>query len=69
MKTEKIYIGIDDQRIEATGKELQNILDYRASKKLHKETIAAEALAKAEAKSALLERLGITQAEADLLLK
>ena len=69
MTTEKIYIGIDDKRIEATGKELQDILDYRASKKSNKEALEAEALAKAEAKSALLERLGITQAEADLLLK
>jgi hypothetical protein len=68
MKTEKIYIGIDDERVEATGQELQDILDYRAKKKLNKEALKAEAEAKAEAKAALLERLGLTEDEAKLLL-
>jgi hypothetical protein len=68
MKTEKIYIGIDDERVEATGQELQDILDYRAKKKLNKEALEAEAEAKAEAKAALLERLGLTEDEAKLLL-
>jgi hypothetical protein len=68
MKTEKIYIAIDDERIEATGQELQDILDYRAKKKLNKEALEAEAQAKASAKAALLERLGLTEDEAKLLL-
>jgi len=63
MTTEKIYIGIDDERIEATGQELQDILDYRAKKKLLKEALEAEAEAKAEAKAAAqakLAALGLT---------
>lgn len=68
MTTEKIYIGIDDERIEATGQALQDILDYRASKKILKETVEAELEAKAAAKAALLERLGITEDEAKLFL-
>jgi hypothetical protein len=68
MTTEKIYVGIDDERIEATGQVLQDILDYRAAKKLNKETLEAEAEASASAKSALLAKLGITEDEAKLLL-
>jgi hypothetical protein len=68
MTTEKIYVGIDDERIEATGQMLQDILDYRAAKKLNKEALEAEAEAKATAKVELLERLGITEDEAKLLL-
>jgi hypothetical protein len=68
MTTEKIYIAIDDERIEATGQALQDILDYRANKKSHKEAVEAEAQAKATAKAALLDRLDITADEAKLLL-
>lgn len=63
MTTEKIFIGIDDERIEATGQELQDILDYRASKKSHKEAVEAEIEAKAAAKAAAqakLAALGLT---------
>jgi hypothetical protein len=68
MTTEKIYIGIDDERIEATGQELQDILDYRAKKKLEKENQLAEAATKAAQRQALLTRLGLTEDEARLLL-
>jgi hypothetical protein len=68
MTTEKIYIGIDDERIEATGQELQDILDYRANKKLEKENQLAEAATKAGQRQALLNRLGLTEDEARLLL-
>ncbi len=47
MTTEKIYVGIDNERVEATGQVLQDILNYRAKKKLYKETQQAEAEAKA----------------------
>ena len=63
MTTEKIYIGVDDERIEATGQALQDILDYRASKKLLKEAAEAELEAKAQAKAAAqakLAALGLT---------
>jgi len=68
MTTNKIYIGIDDERIEATGQELQDILDYRASKKLLKEALEAEAATKATQRQAILNRLGLTEDEARLLL-
>ena len=68
MTTEKIYVGVDNQRVEATGQVLQDLLDYRAKKKLYKETQQTAAEAKASAKSALLAKLGITEDEARLLL-
>jgi hypothetical protein len=68
MTKEKIYIGIDDQVIEATGQVLQDILDRQAEAKAIKEAQVAEAQTKATAKAALLERLGITAEEAQLLL-
>ena len=53
---------LDDNQIEPTEKEIeQGLKDYKAAK-------TTEAQAKAEAKSALLEKLGITQDEANLLL-
>ena len=68
MTKEKIYIQIDDEKIEATGEILKEILDRREKAKLLKESQAAEAQAKAQAKAELLERLGITADEAKLLL-
>ena len=66
MTTNKIYVGIDDQKVEATGQVLQDLLDYRAKKKTYKETQQAEAESSASAKSALLAKLGITEDEAKL---
>ena len=68
MTTEKIFIGINNERIELVGAEkdafiAQRKLDIEAQKQR-----IAEAEAKAAQKAALLERLGITEAEAKLLL-
>ena len=68
MTTEKIYVGIDNERVEATGKVLEQILLDRKKFEQQEADKKAEAEAKATAKAALLERLGITQAEANLLL-
>ena len=64
----KVFIQIDDQRIELTGAELEA---FNADKAI----LQAEAQAEAEAKeakqvarTALLARLGITSDEAKLLL-
>ena len=68
MTKEKIYVGIDNERIEATGEVLAQILadkEIYNQQKLEKE---AEAQAKDVAKAALLDRLGITEDEAKLLL-
>jgi hypothetical protein len=68
MTTDKIYIGIDNEVIEAKGEALEYILDYQAKAKIRKEELIAEENRKAEAKATLLERLGITEEEAKLLL-
>ena len=68
MSTEKIFIQIDDERIELTGAEREAFLAQRAKDQAEIEARQAEAEAKAAAKAALLERLGITEAEAKLLL-
>lgn len=65
---EKIYIQENQEKIEATGKVLEQILADREAEAQAKALKQAEAEAKAQAKAALLERLGITQAEANLLL-
>jgi hypothetical protein len=67
-KSEKIIIGIDDKVIELTGVEKDAFI---AQQKLDIEIanqIKAEAQARAAQKAALLERLGITTEEAQLLL-
>jgi len=61
---EKIYIAIDNERLEATGEILDQILIDQQIDSQRK----AEAEAKAQAKAELLERLGITADEAKLLL-
>ena len=68
MTTEKIYVGIDDERIELTGEELETFIAERAKRIAEANKRKAEAEAKAEAKLALLHRLGITEDEAKLLL-
>ena len=68
MSNEKIFIGIDDQRIELTGAEKQAFLADRQNRLDETAAQAAEAEAKAQAKAELLERLGITADEAKLLL-
>jgi len=66
METEKIYIGIDDKRIELKGADLTA---FKAQLKLDQaEAVAqkAEATAKADARTsalAKLAKLGLTQAE------
>ena len=68
MSSEKIFIAIDDQRIELTGAEKEAFLADRKATADYRAQIEAEKISAAAAKAALLERLGITQAEADLLL-
>ena len=65
---EKIYIQENQEKIEATGEVLEQILADREAEAQAKALKQAEAEAKAQAKAALLERLGITQDEANLLL-
>jgi hypothetical protein len=68
MTTEKIFIGIDNERIELTGEALESFIAERAIRIQEAEAKALEAEAKAAQKAALLERLGISEDEARLLL-
>ena len=68
MSNEKIFIGIDDQRIELTGADKEAFLADRKARADYQAQIEAEAEAKATQKAALLERLGISEDEARLLL-
>ena len=64
--TDKIYIGVNDKKIEAKGAELETILKYRAEAQAEQSRIEAEQLAKEEArKSAMdkLKKLGLTDEE------
>jgi hypothetical protein len=68
MSNEKIFIGIDNERIELTGADKEAFLADRQKRLDELAAQAAEAQAKAQAKAELLERLGITADEAKLLL-
>ena len=63
MSNEKIFIGIDDQRIELTGAEKEAFLADRKATADYRAQIEAEAQAKAAAKEAAqakLAALGLT---------
>jgi tryptophanyl-tRNA synthetase len=63
-----IWIGEDDVRRKLEGAELAAFIADREALLLEGEKHEAEVKAKADAKAALLERLGITADEAALLL-
>jgi len=63
MTTEKIYVGIDDKKIELTGEALEAFIAERAIRIKEAEAKAAEAQVKAQAKltaQAKLAALGLT---------
>lgn len=64
----KIYITEDGNRIEATGEVLTQILETQAAMQAKQAEEGAAAEARATAKAALLDRLGITAEEAKLLV-
>jgi hypothetical protein len=68
MATEKIFVGIDSERVELTGAAKEAYLAQKELDFLEDERIAAKMQQKADARAALLERLGITAEEAKLLL-
>jgi hypothetical protein len=65
---EKIYVNVNGENIEATGKLLEQLLSQRKQYADDQKVKTAEAEANASAKSALLAKLGITEDEANLLL-
>lgn len=62
--------GLEDSAVErdATAEEIAEIKAHQDSFQAAKDQEEAEAVSRAEAKAALLERLGMTQEEAALLL-
>ena len=69
--SDKIYIGIDDKRIEATGKVLEQILKDQAEAQETQRLIEAAEKEKAEKKESAtnkLKALGLTDSEVEALL-
>jgi len=54
---DKIYIGIDDKRVEAKDKELEEILQIQSQAQERERLIEAEQTAKAEAKASAMAKL------------
>ena len=67
-KTDEIWIGEDDERRQLQGAELEVFLADREAIRLEIEEREAQAQAKATARQAVLDRLGITSEEAQLIL-
>jgi hypothetical protein len=68
MSTLKITVSDENGSRELKGQELEDFLIQQAKDKAEADAKIAEAQAKATQKAALLERLGITEDEARLLL-
>jgi hypothetical protein len=69
--SDKIYIGINDKKIEATGEILEQILKDRAKYEAQQRLIEAEQTAKAEAKAsavAKLTALGLNENEINAII-
>ena len=65
---EKIFIAVDNERIELTGADKEAFLAQREIELAITAAKEAEAATKATQRQALLTRLGITEDEARLLL-
>ena len=68
---DKIYIGVNDKRIEAKGEVLENLLQAQAEAQAEQSRIEAEQTAKAEAKAsamAKLAALGLSEEEVQAII-
>lgn len=66
--TNEIWVSDEQGKRKLEGDELAAFLEQKAKDQLEAEKLQEEVKAKASAKAALLERLGITADEAALLL-
>jgi hypothetical protein len=69
--TDKIYIGIDENKIELKGKDLEAFLEQRKKDQEEARLLEAEQLAKAEAKAsamAKLAALGLNEEEVQAII-
>lgn len=67
-KTDKIIVFVGDQEIELTGADKENFIAQKEADLAEEAKLQAAKDAKAAQRAALLERLGITEEEAKLLL-
>ena len=65
MTIEKVFIQIDNERIELVGKDLE---EFQAARLEYSNAIKAKEAEQATARQAVLDRLGITAEEAQLIL-
>ena len=68
---DKIYIGIDNKRIEAKGEVLENLLQAQAEAQAEQSRIEAEQQAKEATKESALAKLaalGLTEDEAKAIM-
>ena len=68
MTTEKIFVQINDERIELTGADKETFLADRAIAQAKQKAYETELAAKAKQKAAILERLGLTEDELKVVL-
>lgn len=68
MPTPKIIVTNENGSRELKGQELEDFLTQQQKDKAEAELLASQVAAKKQAKKALLEKLGITEDEAKLLL-
>ena len=62
-KDEAIFVGIDDQKIELKGAELEAFLEQREKDKAEKEARLQQELALRELKISAYKKLGLTDEE------
>jgi hypothetical protein len=72
MATEKIFIGIGNERIELTGKAKEAFLEQRAKDQAEQALLEAEYKAKRDARESAITKLGeiagLTKEELDAIL-
>ena len=66
--SEKIFIQIDNERIELTGEALETFIAQREADNAELKERETELAAKAEQKAAILKRLGLTEDELKVVL-
>jgi hypothetical protein len=67
-KSEKIFIGEDDQVIELTGADKEAFLAQREADNAERQAYETELAAKAAQKATILQRLGLTEDELKVVL-
>jgi len=67
-KSEKIFIGIDDQVIELTGADKEAFLEQREKDNAETQALKAQAQAQLQLKISAYKKLGLTEEEINAIL-